>query len=419
MTSDNDAGFRRVWIGSTISATGDAASWIALVALVLGSAHGSVAVLAVCYTAPVAVGGLVAGWALDRFDRRRLLAADAALRALVFALVPLSAVLGTLPALLLYTVAGAYGLLKMTSLAGFPALIPQLVDDESLSKANALEGASYGLASLIGAGLGGLAIGALGHRGAVVLIALDALSYLVFAATLASARPRPLRSGPDTSGPGETSPRGTGSTGTGSTGTGSTGLVPVLRLVLRRPVLRSITAMFALFNIGEGMLIVFLPHRAAALGLGQGGYGYLVAALTGGELAAAALLARHSWRLPLVPSILVCQLTAAAIVLALTAASVPATVAAMAALGFVSAPMTAWAQTLRMLQAPATMHGRLFAVLRTTMQATPPAGAALAAILGRYGPAAVIGVVAVIMGMPVLVAAFDLLRPGPDPVPAP
>ena len=59
MNSDNHAGFRRVWIGSTISATGDAASWIAMVALVLGSPHGSVAELAVCYTAPVAVGGLV------------------------------------------------------------------------------------------------------------------------------------------------------------------------------------------------------------------------------------------------------------------------------------------------------------------------------------------------------------------------
>ena len=42
--------------------------------------------------------------------------------------------------------------------------------------------------------------------------------------------------------------------------------------------------MFALFNIGEGMLIVFLPHRARAIGLGPGGYGYLVAALTCGEL---------------------------------------------------------------------------------------------------------------------------------------
>ena len=68
------AGFRRVWLGATISATGDAASWIALVALIVAAPRASITILAVCYTAPVAVGGLAAGWALDRFDRRRLLA---------------------------------------------------------------------------------------------------------------------------------------------------------------------------------------------------------------------------------------------------------------------------------------------------------------------------------------------------------
>ena len=38
---------------------------------------------------------------------------------------------------------------------------------------------------------------------------------------------------------------------------------------------------------------------AVGLGLGAGGYGYLVATVTGGELAAAAVLARRPWRAPL------------------------------------------------------------------------------------------------------------------------
>jgi hypothetical protein len=79
------AAFRRVWIGATVSAAGDAASWVALVAYVLGPAHGSVPVLAALYTAPVAAGGLVAGWALDRYDRRWLLTANSLLRAAAFA----------------------------------------------------------------------------------------------------------------------------------------------------------------------------------------------------------------------------------------------------------------------------------------------------------------------------------------------
>ena len=53
--------FRRVWAGVTVSAAGDAAGWVALA---LGL-HASLPLLAICYTMPVAVGGLTAGWALD------------------------------------------------------------------------------------------------------------------------------------------------------------------------------------------------------------------------------------------------------------------------------------------------------------------------------------------------------------------
>jgi hypothetical protein len=161
------------------------------------------------------------------------------------------------------------------------------------------------------------------------------------------------------------------------------------------------------------MLLVFLPHRSAAIGLGAGGYGYLVAALTGGELAAAALLARRDWRRPLVPSTLVGQLVAALIVVTLIVPNQVSTIIAMTALGFVSAPMTAWAQTLRMHEAPAAMHGRLFAVLRTVMQATPPVGAAAAAGLSGSGPAVLIGFAAAVMGVPVLLGAADLLGTRP------
>jgi MFS family permease len=395
VTAGGPSGFRRIWLGATISAAGDAASWIALVALVVAAPHASITVLAVCYTAPVAVGGLAAGWALDRFDRRRLLAADAVVRAVVFALVPVSAAAGAVPVPLLYAVAAVYGLLKMISLAGFPAMIPQLVGEDELSRANALEGAAYGLASLTGAGLGGLAVGGFGRQGAVGLVAFDAVSYLVFAGLLVTTRPGQVSQGPG--GPAARPP-------------GGTGLAAVIRLVLTRPVLRSITAMFALFNVAEGMLIVFLPHQASSIGLGPGGYGYLVAALTGGELIAAGLLGRRGWKRALVPSILLGQVMAGAIVLLLLAPSAVVTIAAMALLGLVSAPMTAWAQTLRMREVPAAMHGRLFAILRTAMQATPPAGAALAGLLGKLGASALIGSAAAIIALPVFAAAADLLR---------
>jgi hypothetical protein len=51
-----------------------------------------------------------------------------------------------------------------------------------------------------------------------------------------------------------------------------------------------------------------------------------------------------------------------------------------------AAPMTVWAQSLRMRLVLPEAHGRLFALLRTAMQATSPAGAALARSLSGGEP---------------------------------
>jgi MFS family permease len=378
--------FRRVWIGATISTAGDSASWVALVALAVGPVHASLPLLAVFYTAPVAVGGLCAGWALDRFDRRHLLIADSLVRGAAFASLPLALLFGTHSAVQLYAVAAVHGLLKMTSLAGFPALIPSLVPESRLGQANALEGVSFGLAGLAGAALAGLGVATVGPG---PVVAFDVASYLIFAATLWSIRGH------------FTAP---------SRKAGGHGLKRTVRRVVSSPVLRSTTIMFALFNVGEGALLVFLPRRSLDLGLSSGGYGYLIAAMTGGELLAGVLLARRPWRRPLRASIVVAQLAAAATVALLVIPSAFTTLATLAALGFLSAPMSAWAQTLRMRAAPPDEHGRLFALLRTTMQATPPLGAGLAVLTAGHGSPLAVLSIALVMGVPVPLLALDLLR---------
>src|SRR5689334_7284930 len=323
--------FRRVWAGVTVSAAGDAAGWVALVALALGPAHASLPLLAACYTMPVAVGGLTAGWALDRFGRARLMTADNLARGAVFASIPLTALFVPPGAAQVYLVAAVYGLLMMVTLAGFPSLIPSLVPAAQLGQANALEGASYGLASLTGAALGGLAVATVGP---IPVLAFDAVSYLVLAVILASIRGL------------QTSARRARPQLTGARGTG---LAAVVRLAISNPVVRDTTIMFAVFNIGEGALLVLL------------------------------------------------------------ATSLVATLLGLTVLGACSAPMTAWAQTLRMRLVTEQAHGRLFALLRTVMQATPPLGAGLAAVTFRLGGAATVWAVVAAMGLPALLFAPWLL----------
>jgi MFS family permease len=382
--------FRRVWAGATLSSAGDAASWIALVALALGDTRASLSWLAVLYTAPVALGGLAAGWALDRFDRRLLLIADSLLRGAVFTTVPLAALLGHLSAVHLYAVAATYGALKMTSLAGFPSIIPSLVPSNLLTQANALEGVSFGLASLSGAALAGAAIALVGP---VPVVALDAVSYFAFALALISVRF--ASSEPATA---DARPQ-----------TRRSGFGPVLRHALRHPWLRDLTVMFALFNVGDGALLVLLPRRAVSSGLGVGGYGWFVAAATAGELAASIWLVGRPWRYSLPASIVVAQLAAALLILGLLANSPLIAIVVLFAFGLCTAPMTAWAQTLRMTAVPPEQRGRLFALLRTLMQATPPLGAGLAGAALPRGVGVTMAAIAGVMGLPALALAPDLL----------
>jgi MFS family permease len=87
--------FGLLWTGATISALGDGMSFVALVWLLIerGGTPESVGWLAAIYTAPVVVGGIAAGVVLDRFDRRRVLAADNLIRGVAIASVPLAAAL--------------------------------------------------------------------------------------------------------------------------------------------------------------------------------------------------------------------------------------------------------------------------------------------------------------------------------------
>ena len=123
--------FARLWTGSTISAFGDSLTWVALVWLVYersGSAR-EVSALVVVATAPVFIGGILMGAALDRFERRGLLAVvNSAFGAAVLS-VPVAAVAGDVASAQLFVVAAMYGFLKMANWAGVPSIVPALVTD--------------------------------------------------------------------------------------------------------------------------------------------------------------------------------------------------------------------------------------------------------------------------------------------------
>jgi len=377
--------FRLLWTGATVSLLGDALTFTALIWLVyaLTGSAAHVGYLVAVATAPVVVGGPLAGLALDRFDRRRLLVCDNVVRGVAVGIVPLLAALDALQPWELYVVAALHGLLKMIPLAGVPSLIPELVEDDELEAANGLESVSFALAAVVGPAAAG---GLVAVLGAANVLILDAASYAFFAFALVLMPPLGRAA---------------------ASGVAGRTLRDALRFVLRAPILLATTAMFMLVNVGEGAVEVVLPvYARTILHGGAGTYGVLASvagcALLLGSLAAGAAAGRF----PLGIAIGVAELLGAALLVPLALKpSLPLAAAVLAGQSFFLGTLTVWAQTIRMRVLPADLRGRVFALLRTSMQATPPAGALIAApLLAAGGVSLAIVVAAALIGAPAAAA---------------
>ncbi len=386
--------FRRFWLGCTLSVMGDAFTKVAFTWFVYERTRSpaAVALLMVFYMGPLVIGGFFAGWALDRFERFRVMMLDSVVRGAAIGIVPLLYVLGSLEVWHVYAAAAVYGLLMMVALAGAPSLIPSLVEPHEINAANSLETMSYTAGGVAGPAIAGLLIARIG---APLTVLVDVASYLVFALVLLSLR----RPGAERSPRGAAIPAGYGAT---------------VRILAVTPVLLSTTLMFSVFNLGGGAMNVWLPVLSGTvLQGGPGLYGALLGVLALGETAGALYAGsirgrRLGWGICVVQ-----LLSGLAVVVIVLTPSVPAAAAGLFLLGFFSGPMTVWAQTLRMQIVPPELHGRAFALLRLMMQAGNPLGAALSgALFPLLGLLGLIAASAAAMGIPgaIGLAIRDLRR---------
>jgi len=423
--------FALLWGGATVSALGDGMSFVALVWMLIerGANAAEIGWFAAVYTAPVVVGGLAAGVILDRFDPRRVIAADNLIRGIAIGSVPLASALGVLTTAHLFVVAGIYGLLFMTSIAGIPSLIPTLVDDADLTTANAMESITYGIAGLVGPAVAGVVIAVVG---APVVLAIDGATYFVFVACLLAMRPAghvavavataTASAAPAPAAPGGAPSRATAATPAPAPAAVGTGIGPAIRFVLGAPAILATTVMYMCLNLSGGLAIVLLPIYARdILGGDAATYGLLLSSLTAGELAGLLVIGAIRWRWPLGRSIAAAAALSGLILsLLLLRPPLLPMLAILAGSGFVESSLTPWAQTIRMRLIPPRLRGRVFALLRTSMQSTRPIGSILAGILLAGGDLTVaIAVIALLVLGPGLVGLWlPALGPGPTAEPA-
>jgi MFS family permease len=379
--------FALLWGGATISAVGDGMSFVALLWLLIerGGTPADVGWLAAIHTAPVIIGGLATGVILDAFDPRRVLAADNALRGLAVASVPIASALGVLTTAHLFVVAAIYGLLFMTSAAGIPSLITRMIRRNDLTTANAMESLSFSLAGLIGPGIAGLLIAIVG---ASFVLAIDALTYFVFVGCLLAMRKGgsggdAVEHGADVAAAEGTAP-GTAAAGVPAT---SRGLGPAIRFIFSTPAIVAITLFYMSVNVAGGIVTVVIPlYVRDVLHAGSETFGLLLSILEAGVIVGLLVVGAVNWRWPLGRSIAWALFTSGLVLLLwLLQPPVIALGAILFVWGALSSSLTPWAQTIRMRLIPPEMRGRVFALLRTSMQSTRPIGAVAAGLLLSQG----------------------------------
>jgi MFS family permease len=188
--------FALLWTGMTVSLIGDGVLLVALAWKVyeLSNKPSSMAVVGLAMTIPHVALLLLGGVVSDRFDRRRVMIASDAIRGTAIGVLGLLTVTGHLQLWHIFVLVAVYGAGTAFFGPAFDALVPDIVHDDNLIQANAIEQfarpAAHGLA---GPALGGLLI-ATGGSGTAFLV--DSATFLVSMACLLRVRTPAAAAGP-------------------------------------------------------------------------------------------------------------------------------------------------------------------------------------------------------------------------------
>jgi MFS family permease len=255
--------FRLYWVGVAASALGDAFVFVALPFLVLEVSGSSTALATTVMLGalPRFVGPLIGAFA-DRWPLRRPLVATGLLRFLLFGILGLLAVRGQLSLPLIYLAAPLNGLLTIFVFSAGNVLVPHLVPRARLGQANSLMQAAVMGVPLLGLGVAGALVAAVGPG---LNVALSAPFFAVL--VVVSSRMRfPERAA-----------------GEGSPNLFSDVVQGAALLFRSGPLAFLLLASLAL-NAALSLLNVAMPVLMERLGKGAAGYGLFQTALSVGML---------------------------------------------------------------------------------------------------------------------------------------
>jgi len=267
--------FRRLWLGQGVSYFGDMmnTTGLAIMLYVVTLSPVMVALGLIAKAVPTILFGLIAGPIVDRFNRQRVMVLADVIRAVLTVTIPFWA-LHWLPGVFIAVFFVSIGSTFFNPAK--QAIIPNLVPENLLVRANSLVQSSERSMELVGYALAGVIAAAISW---IPLFFIDSATYIFSAATLLGV-PDALRSARQ------------------NKLTLSRDVADGMRFIIRGPTLRSIMALTAMTGLFAGMTfptLVVLTY--GALHAGASGYGFLEAVIGGGAIlgafASPQLMARY------------------------------------------------------------------------------------------------------------------------------
>jgi MFS family permease len=341
-----DKAFLRYLAGQSISELGDQVWYVALSwsAVRLGSPATAGVVMTLASLPRIALmlfGGVIA----DRVDIRRLMLGTDAMRTAITVAAAVVALAS--PGLtLLVVMALVYGAVDGIFMPAAGAMEPRLLDPAQYNTGAVASNLLGRLALSLGAPLGGVLV-ALG--GLPLALGVDAVTFAVSVATLATVRPRPVIASEAAPQP-ERSPSAY-----------LHDLVAGARYLVRAPVLGPLTAVGLLANLGfVGPMNIGIAELSDHRGWGATGIGLLLTGFGIGAGGSALVLLRWKIRRGAGKWIAgLCALSGGALVAIALAPDLAAAVASTAVLGLISGPMAVACSVLAQQSTPDELRGRM------------------------------------------------------------
>ncbi len=366
----------RIWAaGALVSNIGTwmqsiAQDWLVLVDLTHHSGAAVGLVMSLQYGPPIVLMPL-AGLAADHFDRRRLLMFTQSAMALLALGLGVLVLSGHVALWQVYTFAGLLGCVGAFDAPARQTFVAELVGDDSLPNAVALNSTLFNGARLAGPAVAGLLIAAIGTGWVFVL---NALSFLAVIGALAAMRVAELRQ----------APRGSA---------GALGIVDGFRYVRGRPdLIVALSMLFLVGTYGLNFPIFISTMSVSTFHGGPGLYGALSSAMALGSVAGALLVAGRKR-----PHLVLLRVSALAFGLGCAAAALmpgPWTFGALLSLvGALAQTFTTSTNSLVQLSTEPAMRGRVMAIYMGIFLGCTPLGAPFVGwVADAFGPRWALGV---------------------------